>query len=83
MPGTIVEETGPVSVKVELEDGTVIRRHHDRLLAREITNSELGVPLLHQPDLHDTVGYGRPSTRVRQRKGSALSHKKSRTTRSF
>ena len=56
MPGTIVEQTGPVSVKVELEDGTVIRRHHDQLLARAMTNSELGVPLLDQPDLHDTVG---------------------------
>jgi hypothetical protein len=56
MPGTIVEETGPVSVKVELEDGTVIRRHHDQLLARAMTNSELVIPLLDQPDLHDTVG---------------------------
>jgi hypothetical protein len=60
MPGTIVEETGPVSVKVELGDGNVIRRHHDQLLAHAMTNSELGVPLLDQPDLHDTVGSGVP-----------------------
>ena len=34
LPGTIVEETGPVSAKVELEDGIIVRRHHDQLLAR-------------------------------------------------
>ena len=34
IPGTIVELTGPVSVKVELENGTRIRRHHDQILAR-------------------------------------------------
>jgi hypothetical protein len=69
MPGTIVEETGTVSVKVELEDGTVIRRHHDQLLARAMTNSELGVPLLDQPDLHDTVG---PDVPVQQDMGGAV-----------
>ena len=32
--GTIIQETGPVSVRVELEDGTVVRRHHDQLISR-------------------------------------------------
>ena len=30
--GTVVERTGPVSVKVKLHDGTVVRRHYDQLL---------------------------------------------------
>lgn len=34
LPGTIVEDTGPVSAKVQVEDGSVMRRHHDQLLAR-------------------------------------------------
>ena len=34
LPGLIVEETGPVSAKVELKDGIIVRRHHDQLLAR-------------------------------------------------
>ena len=34
LPGTIIQETGPVSARVELEDGTVVRRHHDQLLTR-------------------------------------------------
>ena len=29
---TAVERTGPVSVKVKLHDGTVVRRHYDQLL---------------------------------------------------
>ncbi len=30
--GTVVERTGPISVKVQLDDGTIIRRHYDQLL---------------------------------------------------
>ena len=33
IPGTIVQETGPVSARIELEDGTVVRKHHDQLVA--------------------------------------------------
>ena len=42
--GTVVEETGPVSVKVELEDGTIIRRHHDQLVTRKDVNPVKEVP---------------------------------------
>ncbi len=30
--GTVVERTGPISVKVQLDDGTIVRRHYDQLL---------------------------------------------------
>ena len=33
-PGLVIQETGPVSATVKLEDGTTARRHHDQLLAR-------------------------------------------------
>ena len=35
IPGTIVEKTGPVSTRVQLDDGTVIRRHQDHVRRRE------------------------------------------------
>ena len=31
MPGTVVEKTGPVLARVQLDDGTVIRRHQDHV----------------------------------------------------
>ena len=34
VPGTIIQETGPLSVRVELEDWMVVRRHHDQLISR-------------------------------------------------
>lgn len=34
MPGTVVENTGPVSARVQLENGTVVRRHQDQVRAR-------------------------------------------------
>ena len=45
IPGTIVQETGPLSVRVELEDGAVVRRHHDQLVARPTESSSSGVAL--------------------------------------
>ena len=35
MPGPVVEKTGPVSARVQLDDGTVIRRHQDLVRSRE------------------------------------------------
>ena len=32
VPGTIIQETGFLSARVELEDGMVVRRHHDQLI---------------------------------------------------
>ena len=29
MPGTVVDKTGPVSDRIQLDDGSVIRRHQD------------------------------------------------------
>ena len=34
VPGTIIQETGPLSARLELEDGMVVRRHHDQLISR-------------------------------------------------
>ena len=34
VPGTIIQETGPLSAPVELEDGMVVRRHQDQLISR-------------------------------------------------
>ena len=35
MSGTVVEKTGPVSARVQLDNGTVIRRHQDHVRSRE------------------------------------------------
>ena len=35
MSGTVVEKTGPVSAPVQLDNGTVIRRHQDHVRSRE------------------------------------------------
>ena len=35
MPGTVVDKTGPVSVRIQLDDGSVIRRHQDHVRVRE------------------------------------------------
>ncbi|XP_044184326.1 LOW QUALITY PROTEIN: uncharacterized protein K02A2.6-like [Acropora millepora] len=35
LPGTLVEKTGPVSARIQLDDGTVIRRHQDHVRVRE------------------------------------------------
>ena len=33
VPGTILQETGPLSARVELQDGMVVRRHRDQLIS--------------------------------------------------
>ena len=33
VPGIIIQETGPLPSRVELEDGAVVRRHHDQLVS--------------------------------------------------
>ena len=45
IPETIVQETGPLSARVDLEDGTVVRRHHDQLVARPTESFSPGVAL--------------------------------------
>ena len=35
IPGTLVEETGPGSARIQLDDGTVIRRHQGHVRVRE------------------------------------------------
>ena len=40
LPGTLVEKTGPVSAQVQLDDGTVIRRHQDHFRVRESEGEE-------------------------------------------
>ena len=36
VPGTVIQETGPWSAKIELEDGTVIQKHHDQVVAHPV-----------------------------------------------
>ena len=35
MPGTVVDKTGPVSARIQLDDGSVSRRHQDHVRVRE------------------------------------------------
>ena len=35
IPGTLEEKTGPVSARIQFDDGTVIRRHQDHVRVRE------------------------------------------------
>ena len=35
MPDTVVDKTGPVSARIQLDDGSVIRRHQDHVRVRE------------------------------------------------
>ena len=35
LPGTVLKKTGPVSARVQLDNGTVIRRHQDHVRRRE------------------------------------------------
>ena len=30
IPGTVIQDIGPLSARVELQDGIVVHRHHDR-----------------------------------------------------
>ena len=45
IPGTIIQENGPLSARIELEDGTVVRRHQDQLVARPTESFDPGVAL--------------------------------------
>ena len=45
IPGTIVQETGPLSARSELEHGTVVRRHHDQLVTCPTESFSPGVAL--------------------------------------
>lgn len=45
IPGTTIQETGPLSARIELEDGTVVQRHHDQLVAQPTENSNPGATL--------------------------------------
>ena len=40
LPGEVIEETGPVSTQVALEDGQVVRRHQDHVRAKEVKEAE-------------------------------------------
>ena len=35
LPGTVLEKTGPVSARIQLDNGTVIRRHQDHVRRHE------------------------------------------------
>lgn len=43
--GTIIEESGPFSARIELEDGTVVRRLHDQVVACLKESFRTGVTL--------------------------------------
>ena len=50
LPGTIIEETGPVSTKVQLDDGAIVRRHHDQLIPRQETPQLSEEQITPEPD---------------------------------
>ncbi|KAK3738200.1 hypothetical protein QZH41_012780, partial [Actinostola sp. cb2023] len=54
LPGVVIEKTGPVSSKIELQDGTIVRRHQDhiRTTVNESKRPEPDIPEM--PTLEDT-----------------------------
>ena len=36
VPGTVIQETGPLSPRIELGDGTVVRKHHDQVVVHPV-----------------------------------------------
>ena len=59
---TIIQETGPLSARVELEDGMVVRRHHDQLISR--TTEPLGPSPTAQRAGHSNEGSVVPEVAV-------------------
>ena len=49
--GIVVECTGPISVKVKLDNGTIVRRHYDQLLKSNKTQLSSSYEVLDEPDL--------------------------------
>lgn len=53
MPGTITEKTGPISARVQLEDGSIVRRHQDHMAIRtdptENDQMEPSIPEMFSP----------------------------------
>ena len=45
VPGTVIQETGPLSARIELEDGTVVPKHHDQVVVRPVEGSWPAVTL--------------------------------------
>ena len=52
IPGVITKITGPVSYKVMLGDGSIVRRHVDQILARSEGNDWI------EPKIMETLGQG-------------------------
>ena len=42
---TVIQETGPLSARIELEDGTVVPKHHDQVVVRPVEGSWPAVTL--------------------------------------
>ncbi|XP_068703946.1 uncharacterized protein [Montipora foliosa] len=42
--GTVIQDTGPLSTTVELQDGTMVRRHPDQLVTRPAGDPSPGFP---------------------------------------
>ena len=57
LPGTVVQQTGPLSYKCELEDGGVVKRHSDQLHKRVTSPQSLTppLPLESPPEVNDNV----------------------------
>ena len=65
-PGTVIEVTGPLSYRVELQTGTSVRRHVDSLRKRQavgdVGNHSGGSKILHpDPALHHYRYHTHPS----------------------
>ena len=56
MPGHIIESSGPVSFKVQLQDGRTISRHQDHLRKRFTEDPELSDLPLCEDDMDIAIG---------------------------
>ena len=61
-------KTGPVSAQVQLGNSTIVRRHHDQLLARQSPSTEQVLPPQRQSEVqcedatHGSPQQGRPTS---------------------
>ena len=62
MPGHIIESSGPVSFKVQLQDGRIISRHQDHLRKRYTEDPEQSDIPLSEDDMDIAIGASETTT---------------------
>ena len=56
VPETVIQETGPLSARIELEDGTVVRKYHDQVVVRPVEGPRPTVTLPSKSPLSVDLG---------------------------